>query len=456
MVILNLNLRMKILKATKHKLIPTSEQSQKCASYAGQNRLVYNVALEQRNLVYSLYKKSVRWVSQDKELPELKEAFPFLRESPSQTLQQSLQDLHKAFNNFYRGTAKYPTHRRKFVNDSFRFPNPKEFNIQRVTNKKFQINLPKLGNCKFWTHKKLKNKEPLEYGSPKSATVKKEAGIWYISILWEINIKEEDASAQLTPENARSATALDRGCNNLLALPSPGLYKNQTPQANHLYNIVDYPDDMFSPYYGCLAGLKTKILEKYGSKIIKKQRILSLKTKGSRAFNKLKSQISKLHRKLKNYRLDVLHQLSTMIVENQDIIFLESLDVQAMTKSNKGTLENPGTDVKKKSWLNKFILQQGWGYLRIFLKYKSKWKGKIFHDDVPAYHTSTTCYSCGYRDEDNRKGDEFLCLRCHHSDHADVNAAKNILRDGLSRIASEFDQQRLLEFLGTTLQSSTA
>lgn len=447
---------MKILKATKHQLIPTSEQSQKYENYAGQNRLVYNVALEQRNLVYRLYKKSVHWTTQDKELTELKEAFPYLKEAPSQTLQQSLQDLHKSFNNFFRGTAAYPTFRRKFANDSFRFPNSKEFNIQRLTNKKFHINLPKLGNCKFWAHKKLKNREPLEQGRPKSATVKKEAGIWYISILWEIHIKEENAPLQITPENARSATALDRGCNNLLALPSPGLYKNLTSQAAHLYEIIDVPDDMFSPHYGCLASLRQDVLDKYESKITKKQRILSLKKKGSRAFRKITKQISRLHRKLKNYRHDVLHQLSTMIVENQDIIFLEDLDVQAMTKSNKGTLENPGTDVKKKSWLNKFILQQGWGYLRIFLKYKSEWKRKLFCDDVPAYYTSTTCYVCRYQDEENRKGDEFLCLRCHHSDHADVNAAKNILRDGLSRIASEFDKLRLLEFLGTPIQSSTA
>ena len=447
---------MKISKATKHKLMPTPEQSQEYECIAGQNRLVYNAALEQRNLVYSLYKKSVHWATQDKELPELKEAFPFLKEAPSQTYQQSLQDLHKAFDRFFKGIAKYPTHRRKFVNDSFRFPDPKAFNIKRLTNKKFQINLPKLGPRKFWSHKKLSKKEFLEQGKPKSATVKKEAGIWYICIIWEINIKEEDAPLQITPKNARSATALDRGCNNLLALPTPGLYKNLTPQAAHLYEIVDYPDDMFSPYYGCLASLKTSILEKYGSKIIEKQRILSLKKKGSRAFKKLKSQISKTHRKLKNYRHDVLHQLSTMIVENQDIIFLEDLDVQAMTKSNKGTLENPGTDVKKKSWLNKFILQQGWGYLRIFLKYKSEWKRKLFYDDVPAYHTSTTCYSCRHKDEENRKGDEFLCLRCHRSDHADVNAAKNILRAGLSQIASVPEQLRLLGGLGTAVLSSSA
>jgi len=146
--------------------------------------------------------------------------------------------------------------------------------------------------------------------------------------------------------------------------------------------------------------------------------------------------------------------LSTWIVENQDIIFVENLDVKKMTKSNKGTLDNPGTGVKQKSELNRFILQQGWGYLRTFLKYKSKWLGKLFDDGTNPAWTSKRCYECHYVHEDNRQGEMFLCQRCHHQTHADVNAAKNILRDGLSRIASEFDQQRLLEFLGTILLSS--
>jgi len=166
-----------------------------------------------------------------------------------------------------------------------------------------------------------------------------------------------------------------------------------------------------------------------------------------------------LHRKLKNYRRDVLHQLSRRIVDSQDIIFLEDLNVKEMTKSNKGTLDNPGTDVKRKSALNKNICSQGWGYLRVFICYKAKWAGKLFDDNVNPAYTSQKCYQCSYIDSNNREGEIFHCLRCHHTDHADVNAAKNILRDGLSRIASKSEQLRilgLLGLLGTLPQRTTA
>ena len=436
---------MQILKAFKQKLILTSEQTQKCENYAGQNRLVYNTALDQRNMTYSLYKKSIFYHDQAAELKELKEAFPFLKEAPAQTFQQSLKDQQTAFDRFFKGIAGYPSFRRKFVNDSFRFPEPKEFRITRLSKRKGTINLPKLGVCKFWWPKKLE-------GKPRSTTITKEAGIWYISILCLVTIPDP---WQVTPENAKTATALDRGCNNLIGLPRPGLYKDLTSQANHLFEIVDTPE-IFDPFFGHLVSLRDDVINKYETKIIRYQKILALKKKGSRVYKNIKTKISKFHRRLRNYRQDVLHQLSTMIVENQDIIFLEALDVQKMTRSNKGTLENPGTDVKKKSRLNKNILQQGWGYLRIFLKYKSKWRGKLFHDDVPAYYTSQKCYKCKYIDEKNRNGDEFLCLRCGNEDHSDVNAAKNILRAGLSQIASAPDQLRLLKCLGTSLLSSTA
>ena len=436
---------MQILKAFKQKLILTPEQSQKCENYAGQNRLVYNTALDQRNLAYSLCKKSIFYHDQAAELKDLKEAFSFLKEAPAQTFQQSFKDLQIAFDRFFKGISGYPSFRRKFVNDSFRFPEPKGFRITRISKRKGTINLPKLGVCKFWWDKKLE-------GKPRSATVTKEAGIWYISILCLVTIPDP---WQVTPENAKTATALDRGCNNLIGLPRPGLYKNLTAQANHLFEIVDTPE-IFDPFFGYLVSLRDDVINKYETNIIRYQKTLALKKKGSRAFKAIRTKISRFHRRLRNYRHDVLHQLSTMIVENQDIIFLENLDVQKMTKSNKGILENPGTDVKKKSRLNKNILQQGWGYLRIFLKYKSKWRGKLFHDDVPAYYTSQKCYKCKNIDGENRKGDEFLCLRCGNEDHSDVNAAKNILRAGLSQIASVPDQLRLLKCLGTSPLSSTA
>jgi putative transposase len=86
-----------INKAFKRKLILRPEKAQECANYAGQNRKVYNLALEQRIMAYSLCRKSLNYYDQEKELKELKEAAPYLKQAPSQTLQQSLKDLQTAF-----------------------------------------------------------------------------------------------------------------------------------------------------------------------------------------------------------------------------------------------------------------------------------------------------------------------------------------------------------------------
>lgn len=448
-----------VIKGYKRKLILTPEQEEFCEVCAGQCRLVYNLALEQRNMAYSICRKSLSYYDQEKELKELKEAFPFLKKAPSQSLQQSLLDLNTSFDHFYKGVSGYPDFRRKFVNDSFRFPTPTKFNIRKLTKRKGAITLPKIGELRFFED--TRNPIP-KNAKPRSATIKKEAGVWYISITCLIKVEEPTTIA---PESAKSAVGLDRGCNHLLASPKPLFHYSQVYQSNkdsekaeaqldHLLRITSTPE-ITDEFYGYLISLRDDVLRRYGNRIVQYQKILALKKKGSRAFKTIKSKISKFHRKLRNYRLDVLHQLSTWIVENQDIIFVEDLDVKKMTKSNKGTLENPGTDVKKKSALNRFILQQGWGYLRIFLKYKSKWLGKLFDDETHPAWTSLRCYDCKFTDHQNRQGEMFLCWRCQHETHADVNAAKNILRDGLSRIASGFDQQRLLESLGTIALSSS-
>lgn len=450
---------MEVIKGYKRKLVLTPEIAQKSQNYAGQCRLVYNLALQQRNLAYSICRKSLNYYDQEKELKELKEAFPFLKQAPSQILQQSLKDLQTAFDRFFEGTSGYPSPRRKFVNDSFRFPEPKKFNIRKLTKRKGAITLPKLGELRFLED--IKHSIPKD-AKPRSATIKKEAGVWYISINCLVDIAEP---SNISTENASSAVGLDRGCNNLLATSIPLFTYEQADNASkdseetlaqlgHLLKITNTPK-LLSEFHGSLISLRDDVLERYGNRIIEYQRILALKKKGSIAFKLLKSKISRLHRKLRNYRLDVLHQLSTWIVKNQDIIFVEKLDVKKMTKSNKGTSENPGTDVAKKSALNKFILQQGWGYLRTFLKYKSKWLGKLFDDEVNPAYTSLKCYECKHISSLNRQDEMFLCQRCHHTDHADVNAAKNILRDGLSRIASEFEQLKLLEPLGTIALSSS-
>jgi len=103
-----------------------------------------------------------------------------------------------------------------------------------------------------------------------------------------------------------------------------------------------------------------------------------------------------------------------------------------MTKSAKGTVDNPGKCVKQKSGLNRSMLDLGLGMFFGIISYKSEWQGKMFVQ-VPPQYTSQKCSACGYVDKENRKTQEsFLCVRCGHKQNADHNASNNILREGIS------------------------
>ena len=116
------------------------------------------------------------------------------------------------------------------------------------------------------------------------------------------------------------------------------------------------------------------------------------------------------------------------------MIFIEDLKVSNMSKSAKGTTEEPGGNVRAKSGLNKSILDQGWHTFRQQLEYKSAWQGGIVVAIAPRY-TSQTCSRCGHCAKESRQSQsEYLCVSCGYEANADVNAARNILAAGLGRV----------------------
>ncbi len=119
-----------------------------------------------------------------------------------------------------------------------------------------------------------------------------------------------------------------------------------------------------------------------------------------------------------------------MLSKNQAIIVVEKLKVGNMSRSGKGTEKKPGRNVRAKSGLNRAILDQGWGKFLRQLSYKQERRGGLLISVNPHY-TSQMCNCCGFVDSSNRKSQaDFKCIACGHEDHADVNAAKNILAAG--------------------------
>ena len=125
------------------------------------------------------------------------------------------------------------------------------------------------------------------------------------------------------------------------------------------------------------------------------------------------------------------HRLSHQLVRDHQIVCIEDTKTRNMTRSARGTTEQPGKNVRQKAGLNRSILAQGWYGLRLNLDYKSDWYERQFVA-VPAHHTSQRCTACGHVDAANRVSQTvFRCLSCGHEANADINAAENIRRLGV-------------------------
>ncbi len=176
---------------------------------------------------------------------------------------------------------------------------------------------------------------------------------------------------------------------------------------------------------------------RYETKLVWEMRKLSRKKRFSRNWQKQKARIQRLHAHIANARRDFLHKTSTAISKTHAMVFVEELRIQKMSKSAKGTKENPGKNVRAKSGLNKAILDQGWFTFQTFLGYKLHWSGGWL-GTVPAPYTSQTCPvpECGHVSQANRPTQsKFRCEQCRYEGNADTVGAMNILRAGLARIA---------------------
>ena len=152
--------------------------------------------------------------------------------------------------------------------------------------------------------------------------------------------------------------------------------------------------------------------------------------KPTKEYRRANKCVSRLLRQRIRQRQAYRHQVAAAIVKHCvahgiQLISLEDLQIPNMSKSAKGTVQNPGKRVAQKRGLNRRILEQGWAQLTEFIKYKARYHG-IRLVQVYAGGTSQTCSGCGHRDPKSRQGKRFTCTSCHHQADADQNAALNI------------------------------
>jgi IS605 OrfB family transposase len=167
------------------------------------------------------------------------------------------------------------------------------------------------------------------------------------------------------------------------------------------------------------------------------ERRLARQQKGSRRRAQTKRALAKVRARQARRRQDFLHKTTTALVRTYALIAVEDLRVKQMTRSAKGTVEQPGVNVAQKAGLNRAILEQAWGEFRRQLAYKSVEHG-VWLEPVPAHHTSQQCRACGHSAPESRESQAlFCCVACAHSEHADIHAARNILARAQAQLGSK-------------------
>ncbi|HHQ9669759.1 RNA-guided endonuclease InsQ/TnpB family protein [Escherichia coli] len=379
---------MKRLQAFKFQLRPGGQQECEMRRFAGACRFVFNRALARQNEnheagnKYIPYGKMASWLVEWKNATETQ----WLKDSPSQPLQQSQKDLERAYKNFFRKRAAFPRFKKRGQNDAFRYPQGVKLDQENS-----RIFLPKLGWMRYRNSRQVT-------GVVKNVTVSQSCGKWYISIQ-----TESEVSTPVHP--SASMIGLDAGVAKLATLSD---------------GTVFGPVNSFQKNQKTLARL---------------QRQLSRKVKFSNNWQKQKRKIQRLHSRIANIRRDYLHKVTTTVSKNHAMIVIEDLKVSNMSKSAAGTVSQPGRNVRAKSGLNRSILDQGWYEMRRQLEYKQLWRGGQVLAVPPAY-TSQRCACCGHTAKENRLSQsQFRCQVCGYTANADVNGARNILAAGHAVLA---------------------
>ncbi|MGX1745072.1 MULTISPECIES: RNA-guided endonuclease InsQ/TnpB family protein [unclassified Brevundimonas] len=374
---------MAVHKAFRFRLYPRPEQAETLGQWIGVTRLVYNLALEQRRDFWRQYKasrgKNLSWGQQSLEVTALRREFDFIAAVPRTCLEYALRDLDKAFEGFFRGGG-YPFFRKKGVNASIRLA-WKDLAKRTINGRWAEVRLPRIGWVRYRKSREIA-------GNIMNVTVLNAGGRWDIVFSADV----QDVSLGLT-----AVVGIDRGIATTLSLST----------GEH----IRLPD------IGAMEKRRRRA-----------QRILARRKRGSARYRKQRHAVARIASKIARVRSHHLHVASTSLAARFGVVVLEDLNVRAMTASAKGTVEKPGRRVAQKRGLNRSILAQGWSIFASQLEYKMRAAGgRLVY--VPAAYTSQTCAECGVVDARSRKSQAvFECIACGHGDHADTNAARNIMR----------------------------
>lgn len=361
-----------IYRAYKYRIYPTKKQAEYLRQTFGCVRFVWNQLVANFN---SWSSEGPNRPMNEKILKDTPE-YSWLNDVISYALQQKRIDFDETKKQFFNKSRKKKLGRMKFkkkgiARDSFRIPVASMGGQKSIDLDNGRIKLPKMGPMKLIVDRKF-------MGTAKSVTVSmNRVDQFFVSILVEEDVKVKTSVGR--------SIGIDLGFKDLATLSNG------------------------------IKILNPRWFRKSQAKLKRAQQHLSRKQKGSKRYERQRRKVAKIHLKIKNQRTWAIHNLTTAIINTFDTIIVENLNVAGMKKL-----------------FGKSTSDAAFGEILRQLEYKSNWYGRTFHKIDRWYPSSKTCNCCGYKmDTMTLDIREWTCLNCNTHHDRDLNAAKNILDEGL-------------------------
>lgn len=363
-----------MLKAYKFRLYPNESQKQFFNQCIGNARFVYNHCLALKKELWENEQKTISMKELSKHITDLKkyQEYEWLKKSDSIALQQSLRDLDSAFQRFFKKQSKYPRFHSKHRKNSYRTINQ---------NGTIAIENGKLCLPKLKTLVKVRQSRFFD-GTIKNATISKTpSNKYFVSLL----VGEEDAFGT----SKFNEVGIDLGIKDFAILSNGAKY-----------------------------NIDTEHIKKLEKKLKRLQRKFSRTMPKSKSHEKRRIKVAIQYEKITNFKNDFFQKLSTKLVDENQVIAIESLRIKNMVKNHR---------------LAKSIQDCSWYKFIAMLEYKSKWQSncKVVKIDT-FFPSSQICSSCGYRNPKVKDLSirEWECPKCHTTQDRDINASINILKEG--------------------------
>ncbi|HEY2449875.1 MAG TPA: transposase [Mycobacterium sp.] len=363
----------------RYRLFPTPGQAVVLAEHCRHARYLWNLAVEQQQH-WQPGRQAPGYNEQCAQLTAARAEYEWLAAGSQTVQQQALRDFAQAMRNFFNGTHRRPTWRKAGVHEGFRQVAVKAQHVQRLNRRFGRVWVPKVGWLRF------RRSRPVPEGVKSYRITCDRAGRWHIAFA--------HAPEPIPAPGDGSVVGIDRGVAVAAALSTGEL--------------------LYAP--GLSRGEATRL------KVL--QQRLARAERGSHRRVRTKRAVAKLKARETDRRKDWVEKATTDLARRFETIRIEALDVRAMTRTARGTVQQPGVGVAAKRGLNRGISRSCWGLFAARLEYKAC--GRV--EQIPSAYTSQQCAICGYIAPENRKSQAvFECKACSAGPcNADVNAARNI------------------------------